>query len=209
MEPPVEAPVGYSEIPADQPLEPPPIAPAVTATSLDSFSLQDATVGQVHFASEEAELGSAEGAQTELPPVEFAPAEAVAAELASVESAPTEFVPVESAPAEAAPTEVDLPAPVEEAVAPEIAPSESAPEAASMESTPLAATEQAGSPGVQPEVAAPPPAFDWNLFYTVVHKVVVKMSPPPLPAEAVEDLARRLADEIATEIISESSQPPA
>jgi hypothetical protein len=37
---------------------------------------------------------------------------------------------------------------------------------------------------------------------------VAKMSPPLLPAEVVEDLARRLASEIAMEIASESAKPP-
>jgi hypothetical protein len=32
------------------------------------------------------------------------------------------------------------------------------------------------------------------------------MSPPALPMEAMEEMARRLADEIATEISSESTQ---
>lgn len=71
------------------------------------------------------------------------------------------------------------------------------------------ASEPVGSSEVHPEAAADPPAFDWNLFYTVVHKTVIKMSPPPLPTEAVEEMARRIAYEIASEIISESSQPPA
>ena len=228
-EPQVEAPVGSSEIPADQPLESPPTVPAVTATSLDSFSLHDATAGEVYFASEAAEFAPVEAAPQDFSLAEFASAEAAAAEVASVESAPaevapvevapiepapTEFAPAEAAPeavapAEAGPVEVAHSAPVEEARAPEVAPSAPAPEAVSVETTPLEAAVEVGPAEPRQEVAAPPPAFDWNLFYTIVHKVVVKMSPPPLPAEAVEEMARRLADEIATEIISESPQPPA
>ncbi|MGA3323658.1 MAG: response regulator [Terriglobia bacterium] len=145
-----EAPITPPETPAEQPAEHAHFAPSVTATSLDSFSLDDATAGQVHFASE-------------------------AVEAASVEVAPS--------------------APVEEAPATEMAPPEPAPEA-----TP---------PEPPAEYAPPPPAYDWNLIYAVVHKVVVKMSPPALPMEAVEEMARRLADEIAMEISSELSPPPA
>jgi hypothetical protein len=74
--------------------------------------------------------------------------------------------------------------------------------------SPEAKTE-APPPAPAAEVAAPPPAFDWDLFYSIIHKVVTKMSPPVLSAEVVEDIARRLADEIATEITCGSSQPPA
>jgi CheY-like chemotaxis protein len=145
-----EAPAAPPEVPAEQPPAPPHFAPAVTATSLDSFSLDDATAGQVHFAS------------------------------GAVEAAPREVAPAE--PAQEAPTA-------------EIAPPEPAPEAA--------------PPEPSAELAAPPLAYDWNLIYTVVHKVVVKMSPAALPMEVVEEMATRLANEIATEISSESSQPPA
>jgi len=163
-QPEAEAPVASPEIPVEQPRELPPLAPSIAATSLDSFSLDDATAGQVHFTLEGAEIA----------PVEVA------------HSAPAE---------EAPPTEIAPPEPAPEAVSTEIASPEAPPEAAPAE--PPA------------EVAAPPPAFDWDLIYTVVHKVVVKMSPPALPMQAVEEMARQLADEIATEISSESSQPPA
>ncbi|MGO8792838.1 MAG: response regulator [Terriglobia bacterium] len=219
MEPPVEAPAGSSEVSADHLLEPSEMDTAVSATSLDGVSPHDVAAGEVYFASEAAESAPVEAAQQDYTTAEFAPVEAAAAEVAAVESAPAEvapaeFAPVEPAsaegpPAETASVDAAVSAPVEEGVAPEIASSESAPEAVSAETIPLEAPAEVGLAETRQEVAAPPPAFDWNLFYTVVHKVVVKMSPPPLPPEAVEELARRLADEIATEIISESSQPPA
>jgi CheY-like chemotaxis protein len=157
-----EAPVAPPETPVEQPREIPHLAPSVAATSLDSFSLDDATAGQVHFASEAVEVAPAEVAHS-------APAE---------EAPPTEIAPPEPAP---------------EAVSAEIAAPEALPGAA--------------PPEGPAEVAAPPPAYDWGLIYTVVHKVVVRMSPPALPMEAMEEMARRLADEIATELSSESSQP--
>ncbi len=162
-EPKVEAaaPVETSEVTAEEAPQPVHHNPAVTATSLDSFSLDDATAGQVHFASHAAETSSAEAA-----PV----------------------IMEEAAPAEALPPE-----PAAESVTPEAA-QEPAPEAV---------------PAEAPVEAAPPLPFDWNLVFTVVHKVVSKMSPPALPTEAVEEMARRLAEEIATEISAESSQPQA
>ena len=172
-----EAPVASPEISVEQPPEHPHFAPAVTATSLDSFSLDDAAAGQVHFASELEMVA----------PVEVAHA-----------------APAEEAPA----TEIAPPEPAPEAVFMEIAPPEPAPEAVFTEiASPEPAPEALPEPPA--EVTAPPPAFDWDLLYSVVHKVVVRMSPPPLPMEAVEEIARRLADEIATEISSASSQPPA
>jgi CheY-like chemotaxis protein len=161
LEPQVEPSVASPETSVEQPPAPPHFAPSVTATSLDSFSLDDATAGQVHFASEASEV---------------------------------------------APVEVAHSAPAEEAAATEIAPPEPAPEAASPEIAPPEAPPEAAPPEPPAEGAAPPPPFDWGLIYTVVHKVVVKMSPPALPMEAMEEMARRLADEIAMEISSESHE---
>jgi CheY-like chemotaxis protein len=158
-----EAPAASPETPVEQPPPPPHFGPSVTATSLDSFSLDDATAGQVHFASEAAEV---------------------------------------------APVEVAHAAPAPEAPATEIAPPEPAPEAASTETVLPEAPPEAAPSEPPAEGGAPPPPLDWGLIYTVVHKVVVKMSPPALPMEAMEEMARRLADEIATEITAESSPPP-
>jgi CheY-like chemotaxis protein len=162
-EPPREAetPAAPPETPPAPPPEPPHFAPAVAATSLDSFSLDDATAGQVRFASEG---------------VDIAPAEVAHA-----------------APAEEVPTT--------ETARLELAPQTVSPEPPSPEPAPGAAPSEPPA-----EAAPPPPAYDWGLIYTVVHKVVVKMSPPALPTEVVEDMARRLADEIAAEISAET--PP-
>ena len=171
-----EAPVASPEIPVEQPPQPSRFAPSVTATSLDSFSLDDATAGQVHFASH------------------------------AVEAAPVELAP---APAEEAhATEIAPPEPAPEAVFTEMAAHEPAAEAVSTEATAPEAPPEAAPPEPPAEVAPPAPAYDWGLIYTVVHKVVLRMSPPALPMEAVEEMARRLADEIATEISAESSPPP-
>jgi len=268
-QPGVETPVASPESPLDQLPEPPNITPSMSATSLESFSLDEATAGQVHFGSEVAEYPLVEAAPAKVaheevaaelapveyapveaapaevapeevpstgPPVEYAPVEAAPAEVAPeevasavapaeyapVEAAPTEvapeevasavapaeYAPVEAAPAEVAPEQVAYFAPVEEGPTTETASAEPAPEAGSAETTLREAPVEVAPPENTPEVAATPPAFDWNTFYSVVHKVVVKMSPPPLPVEAVEEMTRRLAEEIASEIISESFRPP-
>jgi hypothetical protein len=49
-------------------------------------------------------------------------------------------------------------------------------------------------------VPAPPPALDRAMIYAIVQKVVVRMSPPAFAAEALEGIARKLADEIASEL---------
>jgi CheY-like chemotaxis protein len=159
--------------------------------------------------------------------------ETLASEPASVETAPTQFlpdvVPAEAMAAEPAPEAFFTATPTLEPTPSGVTGTEPSPEAVSTETvraetvpTELAGPEpeivaaDVAPPEVMPEVAAPeaqadlgasPAVFDWGLFYTVVHKTVVKMSPPALPAEMVEELARRLADEIATEICSESNPP--
>ena len=51
-----------------------------------------------------------------------------------------------------------------------------------------------GAAASAPSVIAP----EW--VYLVVHKVVAKMAPPALPAEQVEEIVRKLAQEIASEL---------
>jgi hypothetical protein len=71
-----------------------------------------------------------------------------------------------------------------------------------MEVVPEAET-AAAAPTPAPEaVAAPAPvaAIDANLIYAIVHRVVLKMAPPALPAEVIEDMARQFADEILAEL---------
>ncbi len=264
-----EALAASPEVPAEPPPEPPDIAPPVAATSLDSFSLEAATAGQVHFVPPVAEVAPVEltsvetaheeVAFAEVASLQVAPEEVASVEVASEESgpeevaleevapeevsllevgpeevtseevsppelgleevAPEEVAPVEpvsqevasaqGAPAETAPVEVAYSALAEEAPATEIAPPEPAPEAASAGIASQDATTEAEPPEPLAEVIAPLPAVDWGLIYSVVHKVVMKMAPPALPMETVEDLARRLAEDIVTEIVNESSQPPA
>ncbi len=71
----------------------------------------------------------------------------------------------------------------------------------------------------EPEWAAEPPApvlespytgapalpFDANLVYFIVQKVVVRMAPPALSPQTIEDIARRLTSEILAELSSEPS----
>jgi CheY-like chemotaxis protein len=69
-----------------------------------------------------------------------------------------------------------------------------------------AAEEEVAAPSLE-EVAAPAaeavpppaPALDADRVYSIVHRVVVKMSPPAFPAQAVEDMARKFTDEILSE----------
>ena len=149
--------------------------------------------------------GSAHEAAPESVSLEPAPAEHPGVEPSTVELASEEAASAIAAaefPSQAPPhAEVELPeaasllateeAPAVEATHPDAA------QAASVEPAPSGPA----------EAAAPPPAFDWDMFYSIVHKTVVKMSPPPIPAEVVEEIARRLADEIASELITESSHP--
>lgn len=113
---------------AEAPVEPvpeaaPPETPPVAATTLESFSLTEATAGQVRFAA-----------------------------------------------------------------APEV---EAVPEA------------EAVAPAPAPEVAAAPApaaAIDASLIFGIVHRVVLRMAPPALPPQAIDDIVRQLADEILAEL---------
>jgi hypothetical protein len=59
-------------------------------------------------------------------------------------------------------------------------------------------------PGGAP--AGPPSVVDTEWVYVIVQKAVVKMSPPVLTPEVVDELIRRLAQEITEELNAESSQ---
>ena len=117
--------------PAAAPEAVPPEAPPVAATSLEGYSLTEATAGQVRFAAPEAEVS--------------AEAEAVG----------------------------EVPVPVPEAA------------------------------------AAPPPAavIDADLIYAIVRRVVLKMAPPALPVQMIEEMARQFADEILAELGEAPPQP--
>jgi len=69
-----ETPVATAETPVEQPAPPHLETPAVAATSLDSFSLDDAAAGQVRFTPHESEATPAQTTAAE-PSTEAAPAE--------------------------------------------------------------------------------------------------------------------------------------
>ena len=64
------------------------------------------------------------------------------------------------------------------------------------------------APEREPEPVAPPPppvpAVDPDQIFAIVHKVVVKMSPPALSPSMIEDMARKFTDEIIQDLNSES-----
>jgi CheY-like chemotaxis protein len=100
-----ESPAASSEITAEFPAEPEPTTPQMAATSLDSFSLDDATAGQVRFVSQESEASFMEEAHTEAAPTDVAPPMEAPAE-------PPAETAAEVAPVEAqTPTEAPAPAP--------------------------------------------------------------------------------------------------
>jgi CheY-like chemotaxis protein len=296
-----ETPTAPIELPVEQPAEPSQGTPAVAAMSLDSFSLDDAAAGQVHFALDdwtEFLPASAAAPATEVAPEEApaevqaeiptetpseAPAE-VQAEIstATPSEAPAEVqaeIPTETpseAPAEVQaeiPTETLSEAPAE--VQPEIStetlgeapaevqaeistatlgeapaevqaeiPTETPSEAPAEVQAEISTATLGEAPAeVQAEIPtetpseAPtevqteiptetpletpvetqakagagtytsPPAFDWEMLYSVVRKVVLKMSPPALGNEIIEELAREIADEIASELSDELPPP--
>ncbi len=110
--------------------------------------------------------------------------------------APPEAAPHEPEAAAAAP-EPEIAAPEREAAAPEAA--LPAPAAAAAAETPEAPPEAAAEPAA-PAAAA----LDPEQVFSIVHKVVVKMSPPALSPQMIEDIARRFTDEILAELRSES-----
>jgi len=328
-----ETPAAPVELPVEQPAEPPQGTPAVAAMSLDSFSLDDAAAGQVHFALDDWDdfaPTSAAAPATEVAPEETpaegpaeTPAEALAETPAEIQAEiptetpnetpaeiqaeiptetpnetpaeiqaeiptetpnetpaeiqaeiPTETpdetpveiqaeVPLETpieTPAEIqaeVPTETPIETPAEiqaevptetpdetpaeiQAEVPPETPDETPAEiqAEVPPETPIEtpaeiqaelptetpnetpAEIQAEIPTVAPpetpvetqaKVGAgtypPPPALDWGMLYSIVRKVVLKMSPPALRREAVEELARGIADEIASELSDELPPP--
>jgi len=162
--------------------------------------------------AESAPAGEAPGEVTsEVAPAEYPFVEAASEEKAGGEvasgAAPPEPLSLGGAAGEVAAEGVAHFAHLAEAQPVEAATPGREPEVIAQEANSTAAELPVGSPESTAEASAPPPAFDWAMFYSIVHKVVVKMSPPPLPAEAVEEMTRRLAEEIATEMISESSRP--
>ncbi len=60
------------------------------------------------------------------------------------------------------------------------------------------------APATEPAVAQPTRGIDPAQVYSIVHKVVVKMSPPALSPQMIEDMAKRFAEEITDELSSQS-----
>jgi CheY-like chemotaxis protein len=176
-----------------------------------------------------------EFAQPELLPEtvqpETAPSE-VAPETVYAEATPPQALPetgyTETAPAETAPESVLSETALVASESPlsqnEVTPIETMPPVSDAETAPAPLSETIEAPSLTPAVVPEPaplepepaaaasepvaaPTMDWELFCAIVRKAVVKMSPAILPEEVVNDLARRLADEIATEITTGSTRP--
>lgn len=149
--------------------------------------------------------------EPEVPPVVAEPEPAPAAVAEPEVAATVEVAPEEAAPVEVASAEAVAPA-VEEAAAPvEAAPVETAPPA------PEAAPEvietlapAAEPPPAEAVVAAAPaaaaPTLDPDWVYWIVRTVVVKMSPPAFSPETIEEMARKITDEITAELSSYTPQ---
>ncbi len=142
-----EAPAVSPDIPMEQISEPQRQPSAVTATSLDSFSLDEAATGQVHFTSEGSEVAH-EGALHSTPWEEIP-----ASEIAPSESVPEVVYSEPAAASELAPEAVHA-----EAAAPESAPEVVYSEPAAPELAPEAIHAEAAAPGAAPEVDYSEPA---------------------------------------------------
>ena len=140
---------------------------------------------------------TSEATHSEIHLPEAAP-EAVLAGIASVGAA-VEAIHEGMAHHEAAP----------EVIPHEIAAAESVPEAIHPQEAAAEPVSHAEQPEPAPEVAAPQPAIDRELVLCIIEKVVLKMAPPMLTAEAVQEITKRLTEEIVAEISLESSQPQA
>jgi CheY-like chemotaxis protein len=188
-----EAPAPAEEPPAAEPVEaaaepaPPEarmaeqsedITPAggtpIPPQTLESYTLNEAAEGHVHFGSPETGL-IPEPDRTVAPPPPEEPEPAPPAPVAAPAYEPEVMLP-------------EPPAPEAEAVPP---PPEE----------PVAAAEPAPPPV---ELAPLAKTVDEAQVFSIVHKVVLKMSPPALSPQMVEDLARKFADEITAELKSES-----
>ncbi len=135
--------------------------------------------------------------------------EFVTSEEAAVEQEQPALEPVEAAPLEAATTSAsEEPAAVSEAEAGPAASAEepsAASEAFATEGVPIEPSATPVSAGAeQAPPVAPSRTVDAAAVYSIVQRVVAKMSPPALPPDAIEDMARKFADEIYHELESSS-----
>ncbi len=158
-----------------------PETPPVAATSLESFSLREATAGQVRFASHEPEIAAPE---TE-------PATESGAGPLPESAAETPYAAEEEIEAESR-VESFEPTPEPAAVAPETEAAELLPESLAEAAAPT-------SPG---------PAIDVEFVYKIVNKVVTKTSPAAIPLHAIEEMVNNLVEEIVAELKAELSSAP-
>lgn len=187
----------------------PPEGTSVATQTLSGFSLSDAAAGRIRFGQPETEVIHEPDRTVAPPPEPVISAPEPPARVAHEPEVMIEEPAVaEVAAREPEPTAVAEVAPPQEAEEPAAPPEAAAPPAEQVE-PPKEAEEPAA---VAEEAAAPPPAegapaektIDEAQVSSIVHKVVVKMSPPALSQQTVEDLARQLADEIIAELKSES-----
>ncbi len=70
------------------------------------------------------------------------------------------------------------------------------------------ATRQDEPPAAEASAETAPPAhrLDWSLAYSIVYRVVEKMSPPDASTEGIEETARNLTNEIVGELIVRRSE---
>jgi len=203
-----ETPAAAAEITAEQPAAPEPLTAPVPPTSLESFSLEeDVSAAQRSFISQQLEASVIEAA----PLGDIAPLEDFTKSAAEVvlplEAEPPAEAAAEVAPALESPTELAA-EPVAEVAPPLEAAAEHPAPSASEVAPPLEA-EASAEPDlevrpveaeVRAEAPAPASPPDLKLISAIVHRVVVRMSPPALSEEAMEEMARRLAYEIAAEL---------
>ena len=238
-------PAAPAELPVEQPAQPPQGTPAVTAMSLDSFSLDDAAAGQVHFALDDwdgfapiSAVAPAMEVELEETPAE-GPAEAQTESLAEVQvEIPTQApndTPAEIQAEVPPETTSETPAEIQAEIlteAPNETPADIQAEGPAEAQTEIPAENQAEVPPetpdetpaeiqaeIPPEIPAEtqakvgagadtsPAALDWGMLYSIVRKVVLRMSPPVLRKETIEELAREIAEEIASELSDELPPP--
>ncbi|HET7840446.1 MAG TPA: response regulator [Terriglobia bacterium] len=188
-EAPVAAGPAVSEAPAVE--EASDVTPAegtpIPSQTLESYTLTDAAAGHVRFGEPETGVIHEPDREIALPEPEPEP-------------------PAPEPPARvAAEPEVTLPEPVTPAAAapPEIAQSEAPSSEAPAPEAVAAPPEEPAAPAPA-EVAPRAKTVDEAQVFSIVHKVVLKMSPPALSPQMIEDIARRFADEITAELKSES-----
>jgi len=140
----------------------------------------------------EAPLGAAEPEAFSAPTAEPEIAPAAEETAAPVEAVPAAEVEAVPAAEEAVASPVEAAPPAEEA-GPEVA-----------ETPPPVAEAQPVEVAVAPTVRTPVLDPDW--VFWIVRSVVIKMSPPAFSAEAIEEMARRITDEITAELESYTPQ---